>query len=362
MGRIKNYRFVLLCFCFLVPFLTVIPFLGEAFISFQQRQEIRNLYRAAEMDIKSQFYDGAVEKYNKLLKLGVAPRRINFRLAEVYFAARKYSLAIEKCQQCLKAKIPSSQKLKVYELLGRSYFELGKYAEAIETFREALGKFPKASRLHYRLGLVYFRSDLFNQTLKECERAIALGLSTPGLWLLAGDISSRNYRLERAIQYYGKVEDGKELKEAKYKSGRIFLQQREFEKAREMFEQAVQIASDEGWPYAGIGESYFRENRFPQAEKFFRKALQLDPHLSRPRIGLSIIWLERRDYAEAQKALEQISRGGVDFQTAYFLRGLIFYYQEEFSQAKEIFKKIRVSGPDGLISQLVRQFLAVMGE
>lgn len=335
---------------------------GDAFTLFPRRKEINNLYRAAELDIKSQFYAEAVKKYAKLLALGVDPREINFYLAGVYFQAGKYPQVIEKCQWCLGQKISSGQRRKIYQLLGKSYFELGKYAEAIGTFREALGKFPKDARLHYWLGLVYYRSDLFNEALKECERAINRGLSIPGLWLLAGDICCQNHLRERAIQYYEKVKAGAEIKEAKYKLARIFLQQREFEKARKMFGEVLNIEPDFASAEAGIGESYFRENRFPQAEKFFQKALQLDPQLRRARIGLSIVYLEKKDYEKAQEILNQIRRGEADFQSAYFLQGLIYYYKEEFSRAKEIFEKIQVSGPDGLVSQLAGQFLQVMEE
>jgi tetratricopeptide (TPR) repeat protein len=355
----RKINFILVTTCFLVLLLTFSP--SFAFVSFRQRQEIRNLQRSAELDINAQLYGEAIDKYNKILSLGGKPRQIKWRLAEVHFQAGQYFSAIEKCQWCLEQKNSSAQKRKIYQLLGRSYFELGRYAEAIGIFREALNVFSKDGSLHYWLSLVYYKSDLFNEAFKECEKAIETGLANSELWLLAGDIATRKYLLDNAAQYYQKVE-GEETKEAKYKLGQIFLRQRKFKQAREMFEGILKIDADSAPACFGIGESYFKENRFVQAEQFFHRALELDINLIQPQIGLVIIYLERGDYKKAEEILNQNRQSGVESKANYFLKGLIYYYQGEIPRAERTFKKIIRTEQNDLITQLSRELLQVIGE
>jgi tetratricopeptide (TPR) repeat protein len=104
--------------------------------------------------------------------------------------------------------------------------------------------------------------------------------------------------------------------------GRSFLEpgeQRDFGKAVEYLEKAVQLAPDDGgYHYNALGVAYLQEGLTTEAAAEFQKAIDHDsPVWTYPRHDLALTYLETGDYAAAQeKYREAIARAG-DQQTGY---------------------------------------------
>jgi tetratricopeptide (TPR) repeat protein len=130
--------------------------------------------------------------------------------------------------------------------------------------------------------------------------------------------------------------------EAQFQLARLYLQQKQYEKAREAFESIYRAKPDLPGLTAELGdvnallkklpeaEKYYRlavsaqpsdadlhralgqillnEQKYPEAEKEFRTALQMDSHNRESAIGLAFSLNFQKRYAEAIPLFEQLAR------------------------------------------------------
>ena len=96
--------------------------------------------------------------------------------------------------------------------------------------------------------------------------------------------------------------------EEKTKMAQTAFRDEEYDKARILFEEAIDLNGKNVDAYAGIGDIFFRENKLPQAIKYYSEAIRYSPKSSRSLIKLGQIYYKQNKFPEAieqwQKALE----------------------------------------------------------
>ncbi len=208
--------------------------------------------------------------------------------------------------------------------LGAALAALGRYGEAIEEYRGALGMAPSDGRIRYNLALAYYKSADLPRAAEELE---ALHGQPPGdvraTLLLAdcrlqlGEPSAVEALLrplaaerpdDRAVTYLlgmalvrgGKVEEGQRLVEALVRDG---------ESAEAQYL---------------VGSAAFMAGDYPQAVERFSRALQLDPKLPSLRSyhGRALLFTGDADGAE-QAFREALAGSPNDYEANYFLGSVL---------------------------------------
>ena len=142
-----------------------------------------------------------------------------------------------------------------------------KYEEALEYIEKA-GKHEKDYRYHFYKGLVY--KKLGNNKLAEVELKIASGLQ-------------ENFSLSY------------------FELGRLYLGNKEYEDAEDMFKRAIESDPEFSLPYIKLGDLYIETSRFEEAMEMYKKALEIDKNLPDVYNRLGVVMNILQKFGEAEK-------------------------------------------------------------
>jgi len=176
-----------------------------------------------------------------------APRdsKIHYYLAIAYFGKGHNELAAAEAERAvdLKKDYPVA-----YNLLGTIYYAQGRYDKAIEAFNKALADvlYETPALTLYNLGKAYFRLGNFPQALKKYQEAKekdARRELLPLIEMEAGKVmyAQGNYA-EAIIHFKMAVELAPVLVEAHYWLGETYIKQQKNKEARQAYETVVRLS------------------------------------------------------------------------------------------------------------------------
>ena len=133
-------------------------------------------------------------------------------------------------------------------LLGKIYYEEGKYKEAISVYNQSLNYNPSNYYLYYNLGMVYTRLNDF-QKAKDCYKKAAVINSLT-------DISNLN-------------------------AGQIYMIYKDYTKAEEYFSETIQSEDDKisAYSYYYLAKIRLIQNNQEQAIKYINMAIEIYPSI-----------------------------------------------------------------------------------
>jgi tetratricopeptide (TPR) repeat protein len=113
------------------------------------------------------------EKVKKLIPKGIFRARIHFRLAECYEETKRYHSAISSYEEARKTfpKVAA-----IYLGLGRTYFQLKRYREAIKNIKRVIELNDRENNAHFLLAKCYKNIGLTKQFNKELDKALLKSL------------------------------------------------------------------------------------------------------------------------------------------------------------------------------------------
>lgn len=201
------------------------------------------LYHDAGDDIQ------AVGKYEQSLKLSLVQEagHINFRLGLGYTNIGHFDQAVKAFN---KAELTYQSQYYFHFYKGRCYFEMGDCQAALSEFSRALDLKPQQEDL---VSILIYAGSCHN-SLGEYEDAVVV--------------------LERAGKAAGHV------KEIYNSLGFSYFQLKNYDKAIENLNMAVEIDPCSAVDYASLGSNYREKGDFDKAIVMYEKALTLDPDMT----------------------------------------------------------------------------------
>ncbi|EMO77699.1 tetratricopeptide repeat protein [Leptospira kirschneri str. 200801925] len=127
---------------------------------------------------------------------------------------------------------------------GWIYFYLGKSAEAIHLFKNAIKSDPEYSLSYLSLGYLYDSSGNFKSAIRYYKSALKIDPDYPDVWNNLG------------ISYYN---DG------------------QIENSISHFEKAIQLNPTFAYPVNNLGFIYIQKDDFSDAKKYFLRSIELKP-------------------------------------------------------------------------------------
>src|SRR5210317_902671 len=140
--------------------------------SAEMDNEAAKLYNVGNSQKKSGNFAGALESYQKALKIS-QDYRIYYQLSAVYKKQRKYQFAEEALLSCIKLNPDFSL---AYNSLGTTYYSWGKYEKAVENFKifeEKVDDKKLEQRASKYIGLAYTKlgeNALKDRNYEEAEK------------------------------------------------------------------------------------------------------------------------------------------------------------------------------------------------
>lgn len=194
----------------------------------------------------------------------------------------KAALAIGqfKCEQAINIlqKLPRKHYSSAYVLtsIGRAYFELGKYEEAVKYFKEVNTNEP-----HQLKGMEYYSTALWHlqQEVKLstlAQELIEYDKNAPQTWCVAGNCFSLQKEHENAIKFLQRaIQVDTDFAYAYTLLGHEYVLTEEMDHAIACFRNAIRIDFRHYNAFYGIGMIYYKQEKFQMAEIHYRKALKI---------------------------------------------------------------------------------------
>ncbi len=237
--------------------------------------------------------------------------------ADRALAARQYEAAIQQYEDCLKAGGAS------YEILGSlgvAYAQLGRFAEAMTAYQQALALSPENPKLHSNLGLAYLKSQQYQEAAREFTRAL---LVEPDNAQMEELLAYSHYQLQQYELAALEAERVRKVKpdeaSAAFLLGSAYLRMGLYDKAIPLIDLALKKTGSAETRLI-MGEALLGVRAFREALEQLKQAEALKPKLPglHSDLGTAYAGLGNSNLAmeEFQKELEQNPN---DFQANYFL-------------------------------------------
>jgi TolA-binding protein len=301
-------------------------------------------------------YNDAEKNFEELKKTdkNFETDKVNFYLAEVYYAQGKYIAALKNYNS-----IKSTDKLITKQtLLGKaySYFNSKEFSNAINFFEDFINRYPNdknIDEIKLRLADSYFGAKRFDKAAS-----------------LYKEIMNENKNLNNDLAYYqfaqalfkaGKSEDAKNafqdlqikfpkskyIDESQYVIGWIAFQQNKFDEAINSYKQLIaKYPNSELRPIAeySIGDSYFNKASYDSAIYYYSKVIDNYPNSQFIFDAVNGIQYSYVAKDQPQNAISFIddfisSHPSSKFSDQiYFKKGDLFYSLEKFNDAVVAYK------------------------
>ena len=175
--------------------------------------------------------------------------RDNVRLAEIHFRATRR----------IDPRFP-----KINESLGELLLRRGALAEAVECLKEALEHEQYSWIGHYMLGTTYAKMYDWRRAHDEFVMAVEMDPNEPRAWHMCGESLLALHKLDEAERYLRKaLELNPQLTDAVVDFGFLFLRRGDYQRARELFEQALQLEPHHSKALQGTRE--LKQSQNPQS-------------------------------------------------------------------------------------------------
>ncbi|WP_396590880.1 tetratricopeptide repeat protein [Allomuricauda sp. R78024] len=130
------------------------------------------------------------------------------------------------------------------------------------------------------------------------------------------------------------------------REGIEFGRQGKFVKAKELFEEAIEIEDTNPAYYTNLGNCEMMLENYQAAESAHLKAIELDPRDSNPRIGLGATYNNWGKYQEADSVFNWFLENEEDYKNDM---GLVYYnladnrlYQDKCLEAQKFLEKAKI--------------------
>ena len=226
--------------------------------------------------------DKAMEIYNKLIDQNPYSSPYWYGLARCYFEKQMYDKAIEACDY---ATVSDDEFPDAYMMKGHAYFYLQNDEKALENFKEAakLGA-VSSSFIDTFIGLSKIAQEEWEEAWKHLQKAIEdyeYNDTVVTLSMLYSNAALCLYRMnqkDKARQYWKMAhEENPEDAEAYLMEGKIYLEEKEYDKCEHCWEKALHYAPTAS-TWHEIGMSSLENDRFEQARTALENVKRMEPN------------------------------------------------------------------------------------
>jgi len=200
--------------------------------------------------IQSGKYNSALKELLQAEELGKSNPKIHYLLGISYYGKGLNELAIGEMKKAVSL---DSNYSEAHNFLGTIYLSMEKWDLAIESFEKALANilYDTPAMAHYNMGWAYYKKGNYDAALQQYALALAQEPDTALLPLIEknrGIVLLTSGRTAEALKHLQKsVELVPSLAESYYWMGQCFMEQKNGEKAKAAFQEAIKLAPDTEW-------------------------------------------------------------------------------------------------------------------
>jgi tetratricopeptide (TPR) repeat protein len=331
---------------------------APAILDEQSRSSTSSLKRTAEQEIAA-LKQEELELGERILSEFPDTELSLLLIGNVY---RKHGKSTEAQEYWKKALELNPERPDAYNGMGWIAFEKGEYEKAISFWRKALEIDPNMPVVHNSIAQTLIILGRYSEVIKEAEEELKIsprsGLSN--FLLGQGHLKQKDY--DKAKQYYEKaIEIQPDYMNAYYglftACSRLKLQEEAerhlatFKKLKakerhilmdrnKAFDDIITIRKMMAETYSDAEKIYHQKGNIQEAEKLLRRAAALDPNSTKYLMKLGALFQNSRRLPDALKIYEKVAEIEPDNMISHINIGVISMQLKRFDNAEKVFKKV----------------------
>jgi len=162
--------------------------------------------------------------------------------------------------------------------LGNDLFKAGKFEEAAEAYKAAIGKEPGEPVYHGNLGSSYLKLGNSEEALAAFRKMLEIQPESYSANKNIGEILGAMKKYEEALPYFRKASELSAADpDAFYNLGACLINLQDLENAAAAFAKAKDLKPDHALAYYQLGMIYVNQNKKPEAIQNLEKFVELVP-------------------------------------------------------------------------------------
>src|SRR5262249_1163309 len=225
-----------------------------------------------------QQYEKAAEPLTKALAGNPRSAAAHHLLGKVYFMLKRFDQAVSELELALKV---TPTDVDISYTLALAWLKQEKLAPAQQIFSRLLQSLGNRAEVHMLFGRAYRETNFLNEAIAEFKKTAALNPKYPrvhyclGLSLLLKDGTLA--LKEAAAEFRAELATYPDEFLAIYNLGVVCVIERQYTEAASLLEKAVSLRPQSSDGHLFLGNAYYGLNQYDKAIESFQKCLTLNP-------------------------------------------------------------------------------------
>ncbi len=213
---------------------------------------------------------------------------------------------------CLAACAPSLQKkeqAQSHMRLGNSMLQEGRPTQALAELIKANELDPNNPVIRNVLGIAYLEKGMVRQAIYQFEKALTLNPDYVEVHNNLGTALLREGRVKEAITEFNKTLEDPLYGTphfVHYNLGQAYYVLKDYDKARENYQEAIKIWPSYSLAYHGLGLVFKATNHPEEASEAFKKAIEYSPTFAQAHFDFGEVLIELNQLSLARLAFKEV--------------------------------------------------------
>lgn len=328
--------------------------LGAAVAAASASQEANDALATARAMIQQGRNEEAITELQRLAALDPTAKGVNHELGVAYYHQTEY---LKASQYLVRALQENPNDRDAAQLLGLSYYSVGRPADAIPALEKVHAWYPNANMdAIYILGICYALTKrypdarrIFAKLYRVPEDSAAAHLMLASILVRQGFDPVAENEARTALKL------ASQLPLTHFMLGELCVYKADY--ACALAEYDAELAINPGYAPAlsHLGEVYWRLNRFDESEEALQRAIWLDATSAGPYVTLGKVYFKKRQWLSAEHTLQRAIAGDPGNYTAHYFLAQVYKAMERPEAAeREMSIATRLQQKQGISQGRVR--------
>jgi len=297
--------------------------LGMAIISASASPQLNDsLTKARSLNEQNRSQE-AIAELKRFAALDPTAKGVNHELGVAYYHEGEYLEAARYFERALQE---NSNDRDAAQLMGLSYYSVGRPADAIPALEKVRAWYPNANMdAIYILGICYALTKryldarrTFAKLYKVPEESAAAHLT------LASMLVRQGFDPVAEAEARAALELAPQLPLAHFTLGELCVYKADYDRALAEYKAELTINPGYAPALARLGEVYWRLNRYGEAEEVLQQAIWLDSTSAEPYVVLGKVYFKERQWMTAERVLQRAIAVDSGNYTAHYFLGQVY--------------------------------------
>ena len=297
--------------------------LGAAVTFASASQEANDALATARALIQQGRNEEAITELNRLAARDPKAKGVNHELGVAYYHQSEY---LKAAQYLVRALQENPNDRDAAQLLGLSYYSVGRPADAIPALEKVHAWYPNANMdAIYILGICYVLTERYPEARRTFAKLYRVPEDSAAAHLMLASILVRQgFDPVAENEARRALELASQLPLAHFMLGELCVYKADYACAVREYEAELAINPGYAPALSHLGEVYWRLNRYDESEEAVQRAIWLDSTSAEPYVILGKVFFKKRQWMTAEQMLQRAVTGDPSNYTAHYFLGQVY--------------------------------------